>query len=283
MKHVCFKAILLSLFMLFQHPSIAASVVYPGHERNDYVISVLKLALSSHYQDDNYEIHAYGKDIPKIRAFELMANNSGIDVIFGGATPDREANYQPIRFPLFKGLYGWRISLIHQDNSSLFSTIDNLEKLKTIKAGQFHSWSDTKVLLSNELNVVAGSDHIGLYKMLHSKRFDYFPRSVLEVVGDYQAFEHLNIAIDPHAIIHYPAAYYIYVRKGNDTLASAIKYGLERALKDGALDKLFNQYYGDVINRIKSEKRHVIKLKNPRLSSKTPLDRKELWIDLGSN
>ncbi|NMP32752.1 hypothetical protein HII17_14420 [Thalassotalea sp. M1531] len=258
----------------------AIDVVYPGHERDDYFVSVLRHALSNKYNSENYHVKAYGLDMPKGRAFDLMASNKGMDVMFGGSTLERESKYMPIRFPLLKGLNGWRIPLVNKDNQSLFENITDVEKLNTVSAGLFHTWSDTRILQSNNLLVITGSDAEGLYYMLHKDRFDYFPRSVLEVIWDYKEHEHLNITIDKHALIHYPTAYYFYVRNGNYKLAQAISKGLELSFKDGSLESLFNEFYGDVVSRVKNEKRHVIKLRNPFLSKETPLARKELWVDL---
>lgn len=116
--------------------------------------------------------------------------------------------------------------------------------------------------------------------MLHKARFDYFPRSILEIKWDYQNHQDLNISIEKNTLIQYPTAYYFYVRKGNNQLASAIEYGLEQAWKDGSFDKIFNEFYGQQVEEIKNSKRRLFKLANPHLPKETPLARKELWIDL---
>ena len=59
--------------------------------------------------------------------------------------------------------------------------------------------------------------------------------------------------------------------------------GLEQSLKDGSFERLFIRYYGDIIKQALSENRLVYQLKNPFLPKKTPLHRKELWLDLAAN
>lgn len=89
--------------------------------------------------------------------------------------------------------------------------------------------------------------------------------------------------VDKHSLIHYPTAYYFYVNKNNTTLAKDLKKGLEAALKDGQLERLFNKHYGDIIDKVKTEKRHIIQLKNPLLPNSPSLNRPELWLDFSQN
>lgn len=275
-----FIVFLLSLF--YAVPSTANELVYPGFERDTYQIVLLKHVLS--YSDKQpYQVKAFGADLPKGRAFQLLAKNNGIDVMFGGSNIERESKYQAIRFPLLKGLNGWRIPLVHTEQTNLFQQVNSLAEFKQLIPGQFHTWSDTKVLQSNGIYVEKGSDAEGLYGMLHKKRFDYFPRSVLEVYWDHQRHKHLDVAIEQHTLIQYPTAYYFYVRKGNDALARDILDGLEKARIDGSFEQLFTQFYGQQVNEIKKSKRRLFRLANPLLPKETPLDRKELWIDLSEN
>ena len=115
--------------------------------------------------------------------------------------------------------------------------------------------------------------------MLSRKRFDYFPRSVLEVDSDYERFKHFDIAIYPNLLIHYPTAYYLFVSRNNESLAADIELGLNRAFADGSLDQLFFQYLATMVDKY-AQPSVVIRLNNPNLPDTAPLDRKELWVDL---
>lgn len=271
---------LLALLMLFVVSGTAANTVhYSGVDRNVYTIKVLKHALSYH-PDSKYQVEAFGQDLPKFREFEIMSANEGIDVITGGATLERVKLYQAVPFPLLKGLHGWRIPLINKHQHDIFESVQTIAQFKQFVAGQFHTWSDTKVLESNGIVVRKGTDVEGLYGMLDKGRFDYFPRSVLEVKSDYAAKQHLNIAIDKNIIIHYPTAYYFYVAKDNDQLAADILFGLESAQADGSFDKMFMEDYGAVIREAIEASRTVLHLENPFLPNSTATQRAELWIDL---
>lgn len=273
---ICILFIILSSFRCQ-----AQQVVMHGHERQDYFTEILEKALS-YFPEKNYQIAFYNKDIPKIRVIEVISQDEGIDVMTGGATPVREKMLFPIRIPLLKGLQGWRIALVTKENKNIFLTHSNLSDFKTLIPGQYHSWSDTKVLESNGIEVEKGSDYHGLFDMLVTGRFDYFPRAVIEVEWEYQANKEKNIMIEPYSLIHYPTAYYFYVNQNKIALAADIEKGLELAIKDGSFDKVFEQYYGEVVMKVRSQNRQVFRLANPLLSKETPLDRTKLWLNLAN-
>jgi hypothetical protein len=260
---------------------IAKDIVLYGTYDQSYQFEQLKNALS-YLTTKGYQVKSYRGEIPKNRAFDFMNQKDEVDVIFGGATIERESKSQPIRIPILKGLNGWRMPLVNKDKKDIFLSVNSINEFKKLIPGQFYSWSDTKILESNQIQVAKGSDYEGLFQMLDRGRIDYFPRSVLEIYGDYEARKHLNIMIEQNILIHYPTAYYFYVGKGNNTLAADISTGLESAIADGSFDQIFVKHHGDVISNIQKIKHKVFTLDNPFLSTETPLPRKGLWIDLNA-
>ncbi len=113
--------------------------------------------------------------------------------------------------------------------------------------------------------------------MLSGKRFEYFPRSVMEIWDE----EAINPAleVEPHLAIHYFYDAYFMVNRQNTKLAKDIRDGLEKAIADHSFDRLFEQYYGERLRKAHLETRTVIELRNPLLSQGTPADRSELWYD----
>jgi len=280
-----FMRLLLCYFLFFTFLSFntfAQTLVVHGAERNDYFVDTLKQALS-YSPTKNYQLNFFNKNLPKSRVFKSIINNEDISIIAAGATIDREEVLLPIYFPIVKGLFGWRIPLVNKNNNDLFTPKLSTEAFKSLTVGQLHSWSDTKILESNNLQVIKGSHYQGLFSMLAANRFDYFPRSILEVHREFEAHKDMNIAVDSNILIHYPTAYFFYVNKENTVLADDVKYGLEQSLKDGSFDKLFNKYYGDIVSHIINEKRSVYQLDNPFRPQKTPLHKKDLWLNLAEN
>lgn len=257
-------------------------IFYPGHERKEYYIDLLQLALSYPCQQQ-YQLLPSKLDMPKKRAFDLMNQHNGIDVMYGSATNERIAEYRAVPFPIMRGLMGLRVALVSKEGKHKLQNIHSLSTLAKLRVGQFSTWSDTEILQANGFNVEAGSDLGGLYQMLARGRIDYFPRSVLEVQFNQQEHSSLELEIDPYVLMYYPTAVYFYVAKDNVQLAAAVQCGLEHAQKDGKLTKLFDQYYSGVLQQLNLENRRVIKLKNPLLPANVPLERTELWHPLPSN
>lgn len=257
-------------------------IFYPGHERKEYYIDLLQLALSYPCQQQ-YQLLPSKLEMPKKRAFDLMNEHNGIDVMYGSATNERIAEYRAVPFPIMRGLMGLRVALVSKEGKHKLKNIHSLSTLAKLRVGQFSTWSDTEILQANGFNVEAGSDLGGLYQMLARGRIDYFPRSVLEVQFNQQEHSSLQLEIDPYVLMYYPTAVYFYVAKDNADLAAAIQCGLEHAQKDGKLTKLFDKYYSGVLQQLNLENRRVIKLKNPLLPANVPLERTELWHPLPSN
>ena len=117
-----------------------------------------------------------------------------------------------------------------------------------------------------------------LFDMLQVGRFDYFPRSIMEVWDEERIHAGKGLVVEQTLVMHYPTAYYFFVNKKNTALASTIETGLKRAIKDGSFDQLFNQEFGDDIQRSRMASRKKLELTNPLLPPKTPLGQKELWL-----
>ncbi len=268
------------LLLLFTFTIQAQNINYYG-SKNKYSVELLQHVLA-YSPDKNYQLIPFIDNMPTDRAFNYMAKNQVIDVVFAGATKQRVNKYQAIEFPLLKGLNGWRIPVVTTKNKNLFRNVPSLESFKKLTPGLFHLWSDTAIMQHNGIYVETGSSVDGLWQMLNKNRFDYFPRSILQVFHEIKKHPHLNIIIDPYSLIHYPTAYYFYVNKENNALAADIKLGLESALTDGSLELIFKAYYGYIIDRIHKQNRTVFSLENPLLPPSTPLARKELWLDFSN-
>lgn len=252
-----------------------------GEQRDEYHTELLQL-IFQHADKNSYQVKRYPIEIPHRRAFEFLASNNDIDIVIGYATEERLEKYRGIELPIMKSLNGWRIALVHQDNKNLFAEVKNLQGLQKYNPGLFHTWTDTKIFSANGINVTQGTDYIGLFRMLHKKRFDYYPLSILEAELEAKTFQRgykLNITIEPNLIIRYPVCFYFYVNKNNQILAQVINQGFENIIANGKFEQLFQQYFGETLKHfLTQQKRTVIDLNNPLLPKSVPLHRKELWL-----
>lgn len=271
------RLIFVILLTTFSSTVFSKKVVIQSGTKDSYIVTILINSLS-YFSTKNYEIILADHNIPKSRVLRFIANNEEIDIIAAGSLSEREKILLPIRLPLLKGLMGWRIPIIHNSKKDIMLNL-SLNEFKSLKAGTLHNWSDTKILESNGIVVEKGGIFEGLFGMLGKNRFDYLPLSVLEVSREFEKNKNSSLSIESHSLIHYPTAYYFYVNKNNTELAEDIRLGLEKSFVDGSFDRIFNKYHGKAIKVLENEKRNVFHLENPLLPIKTPIQRKELWIN----
>jgi hypothetical protein len=179
-------------------------------------------------------------------------------------------------------MLGHRIFIIEKGKQHLFDNIQDLDDLKSLKAGQGTTWGDTQVLLGAKIPTVTTLKYHNLFPMLEGDRFDYFPRAIHEPWSEIEWQKDLNLTVEERVLLVYPFAMYFFVAKDNKKLHDLIYKGFETAIQDGSYDKLFysNPLIKDALNRTKISERVVIRIPNPSMGPKTPFDREEFWLDL---
>jgi len=247
-----------------------------GDRRLGYPEQLLELALSK--SGTAYRIeHPTTRMNQERQVLELEADRS-LDVAPIPASAEREARLLPIRIPLNKGLLGWRLGLVRKGEEEMLAGLTQAGDLKKIRIVQGHEWPDTAILRDNGINVLTGPDYQGLFKMLSAGRFDYFPRSVMEIWSELDVHAD-ELGLERHVALHYFYDSYFFVNKKKTKLAEDIRRGLEKAIADGSFDRLFLQHWGEGVRRARLDERVVIELRNPLLSPETPSNRPELWYD----
>jgi hypothetical protein len=208
---------------------------------------------------------------------ELSQGSPGLDILWAMTDAERERQLLPIRFPIDKGLLGWRIPLVRRQDADRLREVQGIEQLKPLLAGQGHDWPDLKILQANGLALTPVVSYVGLFSMLGRGRLDYLPRGVGEVGAEAELLRSADLVVDEHIALHYPAAMYFFVNPKRTDLAQAVQHGLEVALKDGSFEALFQAYHGAQLKAAQVQRRRVIELVNPYLPAPTPLARSELW------
>ena len=262
-------------------PALAEIVVrYPRPESNPderslYTQRLLELALQR--AKPAYRVEQHPVRMLQGRALLRLKNGDGIDVVSTMTSSEREANFLPIRIPLDKGLIGWRLLLINKAQAAKLKTVRTLDDLKRLTAGQGSDWPDTAILRANGLPVYGTSNYEALFSMLESERIDYFPRAVTEIWSEIGLYQE-RLAVEPSMVLRYPTAIYFFVRKDNTLLAADITAGLEKMIADGSFEKLFQEFYGEMIRRSALKERRILDLNNPLMPKSLPLGRKNLWF-----
>lgn len=257
---------------------VPETIVHAGsHSDNSYTVQLLKLALSQ--AGGKYQTQALGYFPPRGRDFTMMEQKAGIDIMWGSARHDREARFRVVKIPIFKGLIGWRIPLVMQQNHALFQSTQTFDDLRQYRPGQHFSWTDTRILKDNGITVFEVNTPGSLMDMLISDKFDYFPRAVIEISGEYERSKQRGVVIDKHILLTYPTAFYFYVREDDEALAVNLNDGLEQLISNGEMDRLFEEHFGAVIRQLAIHKRQIFKLNNKHLPDGAPFEREALWLD----
>lgn len=256
-------------------------LVYPRHEalqdpQMKYVLKLMHMAL--HRSGHEYISHQTPTIMVQSRALiELAKPKPVIDVFWTMPNQERERHLLPVRIPLERGLIGWRLALVRRADLQRWRDVRKLSELARFSAGQMHDWPDTDILRSNGLPVQTSTHYQALFSMLAKGRVDYFPRSVIEIGPERDDHQHMDLEVEPHLMLHYPAALYFFVSPQRPRLAEDLTNGLELMQADGSFEQLFQRQFGQVIKRYALAGRRVLHLNNPVLPTATPLQRKELW------
>ncbi|HSC82240.1 MAG TPA: transporter substrate-binding domain-containing protein [Pseudomonas sp.] len=282
------RRLLSLLALLCSLPALAGEqLTYPLHsadsEPEPYVVELLRQALE--HSGSGHSLRPSAKVMPQSRAqLALEQNDQSVQLMWAMTTREREQNLLPIRIPIYKGLIGWRVILVREEDRDWLKSIDSLDQLKSMRVGQRADWPDTHILRSNGLQVITSQNYESLFRMLDAGRFDLFPREVVVAWDEQQRAKSqgLELAVDPHIVLHYPSTFYFFTSRARADLATDIQRGLEAMLADGSFDRLFEQYHGATLAQARLDQRRVIELQNPDLPEQTPFARKELWYRPGA-
>ncbi|MES2318968.1 MAG: transporter substrate-binding domain-containing protein [Pseudomonadota bacterium] len=277
----CWRVHLL-VALLFQPLTASADTVvrYPRPDtapdsRSRFNHRLLELVLQRAYI--TYRVELTTVRMQQSRAIVRLKSGDSVDVLSTMTSSDREREMLPIRIPIDKGLIGWRLLMINKSQAERFKAVTSVDDLRKLMAGQGADWPDTRIMRDNGLTVYGTTNYESLFNMLENGRIDYFPRSVTEIWAELDLYPR-KLMVEPSIVLHYPTAIYFFVRKGNTRLATDISEGLEKMIADGSYEKLFQEYFGDMLRRARFKDRRVFELNNPVMPKEMPVGRKNLWF-----
>ncbi|WP_343733361.1 hypothetical protein [Duganella sp.] len=250
--------------------------------RDRYTLLMLRAALdasSARYGD--YDLRSSPLGMERDRLLSEMKKGALVNLSAQITSPEWERSLMPIRIPIDKGLSGYRISLIAGSQQARFNTITTLEQLKRLPLGAGRQWSSTAVFLHAGFEVAQGNSTANLHSMLAAHRFLHFPRGIEEAVFEQAAYAPAfpDLEVERSMAIFFPLPRYFFVTPGQPRLAGRLEYGLRRMLADGSFDRIFHDFYDELINKVNLRKRRIFRLDNPLLSPETPLANKAYWYD----
>ena len=286
--HSIFLACLFSSFLAIQTYANDIRLLSPRANIDpvyDYFVELTRLVLSKneHLYPKSKLVFIGSKGVTQGRRLVLLEHGY-VDIIWSGTNAKREARYLPVRFPLFRGLLGYRVLLIRQEDKEKFLQIKIPSQLKKLNACQGAHWPDSDILEANGYFVSRVVHFNAMFKMLSKKRCDYFPRAIFEGYAEQKEIvQHFpNIILMDELILHYNFPFYYFVEKNNTVLAERLENGLMTALADGSFMNLMRTHRVSKhlfpLARWKSKR--YFELSNDILGKELLLKNEQFWLNL---
>lgn len=279
LKQIVAKILVTAAFSLqLAMPSNAEVLIYPKVEakddkRQEFPLQLLEAMRP--YFTNNYVFKEASYPSQQDRAMILLEKGE-IDILWTGTSRARENEARAIRIPMYKGLLGWRLVLLKEDNANLLKDVKTLRELRNFSVGLGGGWPDVGLFSDNYFLVHTTTSYEALFHMLQKNRFDLFPRSVIEIWQELEAYSNYGISVDPYIVIQYPYAAYYFVNKNEEALAKEIETGFKTIIDNGEYDKIFEKFYGELLRKARLSERKIFRLENQFFPS--PSDEEQAYF-----
>ncbi len=198
--------------------------------------------------------------MPRGRSLKLLEEGIVVDIFWSIGTFERDKVLSKVNFDIYKGMFGYRLLLVNQEQKHFFESINSVNELKKRVAGLGYDWPDYEILSKNGFKVQGTTSYAGLFQLLQKKRVDYLPRSMFEVWLESDHFRNNRMHVTESISLHYSTSFNYYLSKKNQKLARLIQTSLEEMEKNGAFDVLFDNFWKDTLIRSNLENRHIFHL-----------------------
>lgn len=250
--------------------------------RADYYYRIVEKALEKTAAD--YPAYEFKRppQMSHSRVIAEMAEGGSRDWGVFPYNPEYSKMLTLIDIPIAKGILGYRVFLIRKDAQEKLRAVQTLDDLKALRLGSGQDWNITRVFRAAGFNLVTGASYDGLFEMLLNDRFDFFPRGVNEIIGEFDQRKDKfpDLAIDDAVLLYTPLPVFIYVAPSKPELAKRMRDGLERMRADGSFDAMFMAEHGPLIERLRLKDRKVFRIPNPAVADLEVLNRKEFWFSV---
>lgn len=248
---------------------------------HDYYIGLLKLAYSKINKPLMINFSPY---MVQDRALSELQAGRLIDLYWAGTNQDRESKLGYVPIPLNKGLLGYRVFAIHQQNIEQLQKVKSLEDLKRISLCQGQHWPDTDIMLAAGLDVLPNVVYENMFRQVYASRCIAFPRGINEAYSEVKSRKAImpELTLYDDLILHYPFPMYFFTYKENKRLIENLTKGLFLAIEDGSFDSYIQAHPATrhLFPLSKWQGKKIISVDNPFLSIETDTKNQKLWVDL---
>jgi hypothetical protein len=227
----------------------------------------------------DYTVQRTTERYSQSRAVESLKSNK-IQLLWMGTSAQAEQELLPIRFPMYRGLMGYRVFIIHRAQQPKFRSITSLNDLQKLTGMQGIGWSDITILETSGLKQ-SEHEYEHIFQLIQAKRGDYFSRGLLEVFLEVDEQQKLypDLTIDQSVLLTYPHALFFFTGKQNPELAKLLTNAFETTYQDGSFEQFFYNHptIKEGITRANLEGRSRIDISNPILSPETLNIKPQYW------
>ncbi len=240
---------------IYPKPSVADDT------RPLYPSQVIQLALSK--VSGNWQFGYSTLPMERARMEVELELGQQINVLMLPGQDHYDQRYLLVPFPVDRGLLGYRVSLIRQQDQVKFNQVRDLADLQGFTGCLNANWSITPVFQLNNLPLLLENRYITNFVNLARGACDYFSRGVSEVTLELKQFrpKYPDLTIEQEILVQLPFAFYLYVAPTQPKLQKALLEGLNLALKDNSFDVLFNEFFQQDIQALDIRSRRRIGLK----------------------
>ncbi|WP_277206040.1 ABC transporter substrate-binding protein [Vibrio misgurnus] len=217
-------------------------------------------------------------------ASRIMADleSGALDVMWVATSTEMEQRFTAIRFPIYRGLLGMRIGLIHQKDRQLLAHVRNKADLQQYTICSGKTWPDTFILDANGLKTAKSLKYPNIFEMmLAGNRCHFFSRGVMEPFAEAESHPQLPLAIDSHIMLRYRMPYMLFVKKGNTELQQHLSTIIDEIFTDGTYEQMFfaDREVNMVLSLAKLDQRAIIDLDNPYLTEEAKTIPQKYFFD----
>lgn len=211
---------------------------------------------------------------------DLLSGVVGVDTLVDMPNPVYERSLRLVPYPLFRGLYGWRVLVVRRGEALRVANAFERGQSKRLRLVQGESWADTEILRRNGYAVLTGQHTDAMYERLAAGQADAFPRGVTEVgrelAADAQA-QGARFEVVPGVALHYRADLCFYVAPRDTELAERLGAGLMALHANGRHDALMRQFHGADLARWQRSSRWTVELSHDGMPAALREQPAALW------
>jgi len=282
-----FRSTFLALALAASLPASAVDIAIIDHaeskddQRRDFARIVLRAALERTAGEYGpYQIEEAPVFMERARLFSALKDGKPVNITAMLADTEWQQGLPSIPIPIDLGLQSWRLMLADSQSLPRLQQLAKNGQLAQARAGVGSTWALRSILEENRYHIVTGNSYEGLFLMLQAGRFDYLPRSLVDVFNEYEKHREKfpGLAIEEGVVLHARMPWLFFISPQENRLHQRVAAGLEAMLKDGSLAQLVLAHYRNALKRARLCERIHIDLPNSQLEPAL-LARRELWFD----